>query len=384
MIERLKVTLARRPLVWFFWLTGAVYAASLAFAAAPSSGLVLGQVWLNRFHLGSELVYVGVAIVCFSASSAPRDRRPSRSAQALLLIAGTVLVMVVSCAQIWVQWRVFQVNVTASGFSLSSEIGRQLRDPWNWLYALAVGLVLAAAVSPVPALRRGALAVVRGRGRHVWPLIAVALLVPAACALAARLGVLFVRFSADASTRTSVTLIAVQTLGSLLWYLPIVFVFYGFVAERLQARLSPLATGLIIGAAVTGSYQLGWWIVNVRLGVWYPYNTPIVLSELRQFAVALPALWLARRSGSLPPAWLLLGAAATAQAIVEWTNTSQPRMTRADELYSLAVIAAAALFVIAGRMWRRPDVAPAALAPDAPAPSPGGHGVTVHDVSMPA
>ena len=366
MIERLRAALAQRPLAWFFALAGVAFAGFVTFAATRPYGF--GQVWLNRFHDASRLVVVPIAVACLWAVGGPADKRPRRPAQILLIVGGAVLVMVVACIQLWAQWRALNLRLDEPWFSLSAEIRRQLRDPWSWSNALAVGLVLGATVSPLPAVRRGALALVKAHAHRVWLLVAVSLLVPAACVAAARVGVLFVRLSGGASGRSALTLIGAQALGQLLWYVPVVFVFYGFVAERLQMRLSPLATGLVLAATVSGSYQLGWWVVNVRLGDLYPYDARILLWACAQAAVALPAVWLARRAGSLLPAWLLLATSGTGLSVVEWMNASQSRMAKAEDLYCLATIAAAAVFVVAGHMWRRPE----APLPTAAYTAPGG------------
>jgi hypothetical protein len=130
---------------------------------------------------------------------------------------------------------------------------------------------------------------------------------------------------------------------------------YGFAARRLQPRLCPLATGLLIGAAQ--------WVATwaTALG-WTGPAEPFFLARLAgSAAAALVAVWvLARSRGSLLPVWLL-GALLPASMGAALLLVSVDAVARADTLeqvFALFQAALAAVLVLAGRMWRRPVDAP--------------------------
>jgi hypothetical protein len=126
---------------------------------------------------------------------------------------------------------------------------------------------------------------------------------------------------------------------------------YGFAARRLLPRLSPIATGLLVGAAqwlVTWATTLGW------TGL----ADPFFLARLAgSAAAALVAVWVLLRSrGSLLPVWLL-GALLPASKGIAFLLVSADVVGRADTLeqvFAVVQAAVAAALVVAGRMWRRP------------------------------
>jgi heme A synthase len=96
-------------------------------------------------------------------------------------------------------------------------------------------------------------------------------------------------------------------------------------------------------------------------------------------------IWLTRRArGSLLPTTVLFAAYLAGPSIAAWTSSSASRESSAYQLYLVGFIIAAALFVVAGRMWRRPEAAPTPPALDlSRPPAPGGYEVVVRDVDMP-
>jgi hypothetical protein len=227
--------------------------------------------------------------------------------------------------------------------------------------ALAVGVptalaawVLSGAFSPSPAVRalvRPLASASGSRGAY----IVAALAWPGAAALAvavcSRLSGMTVAWGEQPGlgllTGWVVPGVAGAALSAVAWY--------GFAARRLQPRLSPLAAGLLIGAAqwlVTWATALGW------TGL----AEPFFLSRLAgSAAAALVAVWILERSrGSLLPVWLL-GALLPVSKGAAFFLVSVDVVARADTLeqvFAFLQVALAGALVFAGRMWRRPVDAP--------------------------
>ena len=264
MLAEPKAPLARRPLVWFFTLTGAAYVASIGFAATRQEGF--DQIWLNRLHQTSWLVIALVALVCCWAISGPQDRPPRRVAQLSIAVVVTLLVMATFVLETWVYWFAFHIGTVETHGWVSQEIRRQLVYAPSWLQALSVGVVLAGTLSPFPVIRKTARALVAWRGAQIWRLAGLALLVPAASAASAALGVLLIAAieGRPLTFHHVFSWIGAEFVTLVLLNVPLVFAWYGFVAERLLGRLSPLLTALVVGLASVMPYQLGWWVVNAR------------------------------------------------------------------------------------------------------------------------
>ena len=401
MLLKLKATLARRPLTWFFALVGAAWVVYIGLMAAASP--MDANAWTNRFHMVSAMAAGLVALACCWAISGPRSRPPRRFAQLVIVVAVVLVIMAILCVNVWLGQRMEQGFFAASAGSASGDasagiswpslgslIHRELGDPVLWLRALVVGVVLAGAASPFAAVRRLARRLIEWRGRRVWPLVAVALLVPALCAIVAGAGGRLAPLPVDGSTayRYSLSYGVSDFVILLLVNMPLVFAWYGFVDDRLARRVSPLVSALVIGLAITLPYQLA---AQVGLG-WYMGNGWFVLSVLGQIALAVPAVWLARKArGSLVPTVVLLAAIPVGTMAVSWVTSTAGTSDRAYELYPAVVIVAAVLFALLGRMWRRPDAPPSPLAlaepgplGSEPSPLPGSYDVAVHNVSLPS
>ena len=401
MLLKLKATLARRPLTWFFALVGAAWVVYIGLMAAASP--MDANAWTNRFHMVSAMAAGLVALACCWAISGPRSRPPRRFAQLVMVVAVVLVIMAILCVNVWLEWRIQRGFFAASAGSASGDVSagiswpslgswiyRELGDPVLWLRALVVGVVLAGAASPFAAVRRLARRLIEWRGRRVWPLVAVALLVPALCAIVAGAGGRLAPLPVDGSTayRYSLSYGVSDFVILLLVNMPLVFAWYGFVDDRLARRVSPLVSALVIGLAITLPYQLA---AQVGLG-WYVGSGWFVLSVLGQIALAVPAVWLARKArGSLVPTVVLLAAIPVGTMAVSWVTSTAGTSDRAYELYPAVVIVAAVLFALLGRMWRRPDAPPSPLAlaepgplGSEPSPLPGSYDVAVHNVSLPS
>lgn len=360
MLAEPKTPLARHPLIWFFMLTGAAYVASIGFAATREDMGLPDQDWLNRLHNVSWLVIALVALVCCRAISGPQDRPPRRLAQLSIVVAVTLLAMAALALESWVQWLVYGVGTVEHRSWLSVELRHLLVYAPSWLQALGVGLVLAGTLSPFPAIRRTARALLAWRGAQIWRLAGLALLVPAASAASAVIVVVLIA-AVEGRPLTFHHLfiwIGVEFVTLVLLNVPLVFAWYGFVAERLLVQLSPLLAALVVGLASVMPYQLGWWVVNARVGNWVPYDLPIALSVVGQVALAVPAVWLVRKAGgSLLPTVLLLAGGMVGTGVATSTGWSQSILAGASEIYTTALVVAAVLFAVLGRMWQRPEPA---------------------------
>jgi hypothetical protein len=358
-LDEPKTPLARRPLVWFFALTGAVYLVSVGFAATHQGSFgFLGPVWLNRLHSASWLVIGTVTLLCCRAISAPRDRPPRRLVQLSIAVVVTLLVVTVRSLEIWVEWFAFRVTTVQANSPVPLEVRRQLHDVPSWLQALSVGLVMAGTVSSFPFIREKVRALVAWRAAHILRLAGLALLVPAACAAGAALSVLLIA-AIDGSPLTFHPLfswVGVEFVMGALLNVPLVFAWYGFVAERLLGRLSPLFTALVVGLAWFVPYQLGWWAINARVGNWVPYDLPMALTIVSNVALAVPAVWFMRKArGSLLPTLLFLAAGTAGSGVVQWSGSSETSYVRAGEIYPTALVVVAVLFAVLGHMWQRPE-----------------------------
>ncbi len=387
MLIKLKAALADHPLAWFFALVGAAWIVYIGLVAVASPEFAID--WTNRFLMVSAMVAGLIALVCCWAISGPRSRSPQRFTQLFIVVAVVIATMAVLSVNVWLGLRMQAAAMAdghggSPGFSwslLHDAIHRERGDSIAWLRALVVGLVLAGVTSPFAAVRRLARRLIEWRGRRVWLLVAVALLVPAACAIAAGVGGRVAPLSGYGSTTFSHSLsyTVADFVTLLVVNMPLVFAWYGFVDDRLARRVSPLVSALVIGMAVTLPYQL-----EVRVGIgWFGGGGWYVLSVLGQIALAVPAVWLVRKArGSLVPTAVLLAAIPAGSYVVFWITSTSGTLVRANELYSGGIVVAAVLFAVLDRMWRRPDAPPSLLVIDEPHPLPGGYDVVVRDVSV--
>ena len=166
----------------------------------------------------------------------------------------------------------------------------------------------------------------------------------------------------------------VSFVALLLTNVPLVFAWYGFVAERLASRASPLVAALVIGLAVTLPYQLVIQIAALRSGGGFALaDARYDLQIAGGIAIAVPAVWLVRKAGgSLVPTALLLATVSVGSSIAGWNASSADGWIRAQDLYQGSVVVAAVLITFAGRLWRRTEAAPPQPAPDEPRPAGDG------------
>ena len=72
----------------------------------------------------------------------------------------------------------------------------------------------------------------------------------------------------------------------------------------------------------------------------------------------MPAVWLVRKAGgSLLPTVLLLAGGMMGTGVATWTGWSESSLAGASEIYPAALVVAAVLFAVLGRMWQRPEPA---------------------------
>lgn len=386
MLVRLKATLARRPLASFLVLCGAAWSIFVGAAIAGSDSWINDASWVSRVATGL------LALASCWAVSGPPDERPRRPTQVFIAVAVALLVMGAGVLRVWAEWHTVYASALAGSSSvhlsfpsLGSWIGDYLHDKLAWLGALMAGLVLAGALSPYPVIRRTARSLVDWRSTRIWRVVGVALIVVAACAGATVIGAGFVRSGGPADTVVSYSPLytAVGFLSSLLSGTVVVFAWYGFAGARLGRRLPPLAVGLLIGAAIDLPGILAISAYLALSGQGFGWNRSLDLAIGSGLALGVLGVWLARCArGSLLPT-LVLYAAFAAGSDIATRTTSMARYDWAQQYYPVFAMIAAAAFVLAGRMWRRPDAAATPPAPGAPAPPPGHYHVTVRDVSMP-
>lgn len=224
--------------------------------------------------------------------------------------------------------------------------------------ALIVAAALAAIFSPSAALRdlvRPLLVLRASRRAYLLPLLAWPLLGGLAILLShtgsghAAWGGVGLSLKLDILRGTFAGAVFTAIAAAIAWY--------GFAARRLLRRLSPLLTALIVGPTL-------WLAVFLTLSIALrssPVNATVLLVLLEAFAVAIVAVWAYQRSrGSLVPVLLfLIESNVTLTLVWLWSG---PRFNNGDQPSYLMVALNGLLalaFVAQGRMWRRPDQAPA-------------------------
>lgn len=238
-----------------------------------------------------------------------------------------------------------------------------LSDPvWTLLVggvpAAIVAWVLSGVYSPSPGVRSlvRSLATVRG-SRAAW--VVGALAWPAAAAVAVLLCSRLPGVAILSPVRPSsgvqlagwvVTGVFGGALGAIGWY--------GFAARRLLPRLSPLLSGLLIGAVQ--------WLL-----VWGMSLRPDTLTEplyvwglAGSAATGVAMVWVYERSrGSLLPVWLmgsLLVASQWASYLAVLPDAGSVEVL--TEAFAATRMGIALVLVVAGRMWRFPAATPEPVA----------------------
>ncbi len=301
--------------------------------------------------------------------------------------------------------------------TLGAAIRAVLTDPTKWAGALAAGLVLTAVAAPAGTARRLARSLVVVRRRRVQVLTAVALIVPLALTLGA---VVFVRALPTASTSgvTSGTpLVGIgeplgsSAIGSPLPYaiaslacvfviaLPLVFAWYGYAAERLERRLSPLYVGVVIGAATALPSLAVTEVIYGHYGISAAGGIGIGLALIGDVALAVLAVRLRQLSrGSLLPSAVLLATASVAFSVFAWwPRAVSDRGIMGEKVYTWAMVGVAVVVLFQASMWRRSAATAdgttgldgaagsdgAAGPPHRPTPPPAAYEVVVKDLGMP-
>lgn len=223
--------------------------------------------------------------------------------------------------------------------------------------AVLAAWVLSGAYSPSPAVRALVRPLVSRRAPRPACLVAV-LAWPGAALLSVAVCSRLPGMSVGLDGRLSLDLLSGWVAPGVIGAALAAVAWYGFAARRLQPRLSPLAAGLLIGAAqwtVTWATTLGW----------TGPAEPFFLARLAgSVAAALVAVWvLARSRGSLLPVWLL-GSLLPASMAAASLLVSVEVVARADtfvQVFSLAQVALAVALVATGRMWKRPSTSGSGL-----------------------
>jgi hypothetical protein len=408
MLGKLKTELARYPLSAFL-------------AVAIAAPFVIGALSTvrARWPLPGPGVHVGdlgasiaglAALVCCWALSKPDLRRRSPQTRLVIVAAVTASCLVLLVAKALLLQLALFGHVTAAivrGLPVGTESRAILSSPTNWLAAIAAGVVLSGVVSSWDVVRRLARSLIAWREPGVPRLMLVALLAPAALAVFAVAGAHVAPAGGSTSwasgpttyllggpaldtLRSSPAYAAVNLLCLLGLGMPGVLAWYGFAAERLGRRLSPLVVGVLIGLATALPVVVVKRLLDIHFGVSSPYLVGAPLAVALNVAVAVLAVWLTRRAqGSLLPAALLLTSVTVAGYGALWTGAAGAQGARAATIYVWATIVFVAAVTLLGRLWQRssagPTPAAAAPAPGAPgpAPAPGSFEVVVRDLGMP-
>jgi len=368
MLLRLKWAIARRPVLAFVALGGAAWAAFLVVTLLGPHEWIDAASSLSHVALGLDAL-----VCCWGVASRP-DERPRRLLQLLIVSVVTALVMSIGVVRVWLLWRwesalwatvakaSSAVHVYNAGRlpSLASSIRGDLHSTPAWLVAITIGLVLGAVVSPYPLVRRTARLLLAWRSARVWSTVGLAVIVAAACVVVIRIAAGLVKpFHGypDITQAYPASLFVVGFASALLTACVTAFAWFGFVAGRLASRLSALAIGLLIGLGIALPVLLAVWTDDLALAGGSLRGQSVALSIGEGLAYGVIGVWLTRRArGSLLPAVVWYAANGTGAEIAVRTS-SVTRMYWMTQHYSIAVMVAAAVLVVVGRMWRRPDAA---------------------------
>jgi hypothetical protein len=410
--ERLTSEIGRSPLGAFVALVLAalaVYVTVVIVVPASPSAFNLWSAGVGRFAAAAAGL---AALLCCHALDQAADG-PEASAEGSIrrlvaALALTAAVLALLCVQ-----RVLLAHYLGDPtVTLGGAIRAVLTDPTKWATAVAVGLVLAAVATPAGTARRIARSLVAVRRRRVQVLSGVALIAPIALAL---LAVVFVRALPTASPSAFVSgtpLVGIgeplgsSALGNPLPYaivslacvlvvaLPLVFAWYGYAAERLERRLSPLYVGVVIGAATALPSLALTEVVSGHYGISASGGIGVGLALIGDVALAVLAVRLRQLSrGSLLPSAVLLATASVAFSIFAWwPQATADRSVTGEKAYAWALVGAAVVVLFQASMWRRSAPEPAGTpGPDGaagparrPAPPPPAYEVVVKDLGMPS
>jgi len=402
--HRLSTEIARYPLGAFAsCVLVALAAYVLAVVVVPASPAAF-DLWSGGGGRFSAAVAGLAALLCCGVldraavqSFAPSDRALLRLVIALGLTAATLALL---CVQRVLLARYLDDPTVTLGVALRNA----LTDPTRWIGAAAAGFVLAAAATPDRTAGRLARDLVGVRRRRVQVLTGVALLVPVGVALGC---VAFVRTMPTAAPssftlgaprlgigdpldtaalQSPVPYALVSLACTFVLALPLVFAWYGYAAERLERRLSPLYVGVLLGAATALSsfaltrvaYDHSGMTMSTGIGMGFA-----LVGDVAAAVLAVRLRWLAR-GGLLPSAVLLATLSTAFYAFAWWPNAVRGRVITGEKAYAWALIGLAVVVAAQAAMWRRGAAGPAS-APDparSPAP-PSAYQVVVKDLGMP-
>jgi hypothetical protein len=403
--ERLGFETARYPLGAFVALVLVALAAYVLVVILVPASPGAFNVWsagVGRFAAAAAGL---AALLCCRTLDRTTDRSAaSAEGSARRLVAAlalTAAVLALLCAQgVLLAHYLGDPTITLGG-----AVRAVLTDPTKWATAVAAGLVLAAVAAPAGTARRLARSLVSVRRGRVEVLTGVALTVPVALALVAAVFVRALPAAAPAAFISGTPLVGVgEPLGSsalgdplpyaivslacvLVVALPLVFAWYGYAAERLERRLSPLSVGVVIGAATALSSFAVSEVVYGHYGMAASGGIGIGLALIGDVAVAVLAVRLRQLSrGSLSPSVMLLATVSVVlYAFAWWPHAAGDRSITGEKAYVWTVVGLAAVVVLQASMWRRSAAGPdgAKGPPRRPAPPPPAYEVLVKDLGMP-
>jgi len=315
---RLERSIACHPVWWFLLL-----------AVAPAAGIAYAPGLRNTVHFAPNFIVLpGTMLVAWAGDLRPKFAR-CRGRRTLVF----------AC--------VLALCLTPFAFgALPNGLPDMILLTASWaLAAAALAYLLACWFSPTAALRELVRPLLPGKRSLlpclfavVWPLLSYGL------AMAA--GHIWPQsYDAFGSPPPSYL-----TYLSMLWFelpyafsglmlgLPVVIVWYGFVARRLQGRLSPLLIALPLSLIAS----------------WGSIDGSVALGIAGSYAMVLVALALFRRShGNLLPLVLLFTIAPVANIAALWSVRLQTGLAYDITLIGLQWLAAG-VFVVTGGLWRRP------------------------------
>lgn len=296
--------------------------------AAPAL-ILSGSVLAATVPLAALFPALAAALVASEGGGA--EPLPGDRARRLLLAAGVFVVLA-------------EIRLARTGFEALAYMALAAGVP-----AALAAWVLSGACSPSPGFRALIRPLVALRGSRAAFLVA-ALAWPAAAVVAAVVCSRLPGISISPPRASSAGLLAGSLISGVVASALVAVAWYGFAAHRLLARLSPLATGLLVGAA----QWLLLWGATLRLG---GLLDAFYLSGLAgAAATGVAGVWVLTRSrGSLLPIWLMqtVLVAAGALAFLVVVPDLAGRANAFAVAFAATRAAVALALVVAGRMWRR-------------------------------
>ena len=310
--------IARHP-----WLTFVLV------GAAPAL-ILSGNILASTVSL--EALFPALAAALIASEGDAAEPVPGDGTRRLLLAAGVFLVLA-------------EVRLVRTGFEALGYMALVGGVP-----AALAAWILSGAYAPSPGFRALIRPLVSLRAPRAAYLVA-ALSWPVAAVVAAAVCSRLPGVSVSPPRASSAGLLAGWLISGAVGSALVAVAWYGFAARRLLARLSPLATGLLVGVA----QWLLVWGVTLRPG---SLLDAFYLSGLAgAAATGVAGVWVLTRSrGSLLPLWLMQTVLVAAEALAFLVVV--PELAGRANAFAVAFAATRAAvalaLVVAGRMWRRP------------------------------